>query len=40
VLDRLAEYAAAGSSRVHLQTLDLTDLEHLDLVAAEVLPHL
>jgi hypothetical protein len=40
VLDRLAEYAAAGSSRVYLQTLDLTDLEHLDLVAAEVLPHL
>jgi alkanesulfonate monooxygenase SsuD/methylene tetrahydromethanopterin reductase-like flavin-dependent oxidoreductase (luciferase family) len=40
VLDRLAEYAAAGSSRVYLQTLDLTELEHLDLVAAEVLPHL
>jgi F420-dependent oxidoreductase-like protein len=39
VLDRLGEYAAAGSSRVYLQTLDLTDSEHLDLVAAEILPH-
>jgi alkanesulfonate monooxygenase len=38
-LDRLADFAAAGSSRVYLQTLDLSDLDHLELVAAEVLPH-
>jgi alkanesulfonate monooxygenase len=38
-VDRLGEYAAAGSSRVYLQTLDLGDLDHLELVAAEVLPH-
>jgi alkanesulfonate monooxygenase SsuD/methylene tetrahydromethanopterin reductase-like flavin-dependent oxidoreductase (luciferase family) len=39
VVDRLGEYAAAGSSRTYLQLLDLADLDHLDLVAAEVLPH-
>jgi len=39
VVDRLGEYAAVGSSRAYLQVLDLSDLEHLDLVAAEVLPH-
>ena len=39
VVDRLGEYAAAGSSRAYLQVLDLADLDHLDLVAAEVLPH-
>ena len=27
-----------GSSRAYPQVLDLSDLEHLDLVAAEVLP--
>jgi F420-dependent oxidoreductase-like protein len=40
VVDRLGAYADAGSSRVYLQVLDLTDLEHLDLVAAEVRPQL
>jgi len=40
VVDRLRAYADAGSSRVYLQVLDLADLDHLDLVAAEVRPHL
>jgi alkanesulfonate monooxygenase len=40
VLDRLGEYAGAGSSRAYLQVLDLSDLDHLDLVATEILPHL
>jgi F420-dependent oxidoreductase-like protein len=39
VVERLQQYAAVGSSRAYLQVLDLSDLEHLDLVAAEVLPH-
>ena len=39
VVERLGEYAAVGSSRAYLQVLDLSDLEHLDLVAAGVLPH-
>ena len=30
---------ATGISRVYLQVLDLSDLAHLELVAAEVLPH-
>ena len=39
VVDRLGAYADAGSSRAYLQVLDLADLDHLDLVASEVLPH-
>ncbi|MGH8866367.1 MAG: LLM class F420-dependent oxidoreductase [Actinomycetes bacterium] len=39
VVARLGEYAEAGASRVYLQTLDLSDLAHLELVAREVLPH-
>jgi F420-dependent oxidoreductase-like protein len=39
-LDTLGRYADAGTSRVYLQVLDLTDLEHLELVASEVLPQL
>ena len=39
-LDTLASYAEAGATRVYLQLLDLADLDHLDLVATEVLPHL
>jgi alkanesulfonate monooxygenase SsuD/methylene tetrahydromethanopterin reductase-like flavin-dependent oxidoreductase (luciferase family) len=38
VIDRIGEFAAAGASRVYLQVLDLADVEHLELVAAEVLP--
>ena len=40
VLDRLGAYAEAGSSRAYVQVLDLGDLDHLDLVAEAVLPHL
>jgi alkanesulfonate monooxygenase len=29
-----------GASRLYLQVLDLSDLEHLELVASEVMPHL
>lgn len=38
VAERLREYADAGARRAFLQVLDMTDLEHLDLIAAEVLP--
>jgi alkanesulfonate monooxygenase SsuD/methylene tetrahydromethanopterin reductase-like flavin-dependent oxidoreductase (luciferase family) len=38
VVDTLSRYAAAGSQRVYLQVLDLSDLDHLDLIAAQVLP--
>jgi F420-dependent oxidoreductase-like protein len=39
-VDTLGRYAEAGATRVYLQVLDLTDLDHLDLVAAEVAPRL
>lgn len=34
----IAAYAGAGASRLYLQVLDLSDLDHLELVAAEVMP--
>jgi alkanesulfonate monooxygenase SsuD/methylene tetrahydromethanopterin reductase-like flavin-dependent oxidoreductase (luciferase family) len=39
VLDRIALYRDAGARRMYLQVLDLEDLDHLRLLAAEVLPH-
>ncbi|QDY79527.1 LLM class F420-dependent oxidoreductase [Streptomyces qinzhouensis] len=36
VVDKIGQYAAAGSSRVYLQILDLSDLDHLELISAEV----
>jgi len=39
VVERLQQYAAAGSRRAYLQVLDLDDLDHLALIADEVLPH-
>jgi F420-dependent oxidoreductase-like protein len=39
VLDRLGRFAEAGSTRCYLQVMDLSDLDHLELIAAEVLPH-
>ncbi|MGY1691726.1 LLM class F420-dependent oxidoreductase [Geodermatophilus sp. SYSU D01105] len=40
VVDVLGRYAEAGATRFYLQVLDLADLDHLDLVAAEVAPQL
>jgi F420-dependent oxidoreductase-like protein len=39
-VDVLGRYAEAGATRIYLQVLDLADLDHLDLVAAEVAPQL
>ena len=38
VVDRIGQYAAIGATRVYLQILDLHDLDHLELLAAEVMP--
>jgi F420-dependent oxidoreductase-like protein len=38
VVEALQRFAGAGAATAYLQVLDLTDLEHLDLLAAEVLP--
>jgi len=39
-VERLGAYADAGVSRIYLQVLDLSDLGHLELLAAEVLPQI
>jgi len=38
VIARLQEYRRAGASRAYLQVIDLDDLEHVALIAAEVMP--
>jgi F420-dependent oxidoreductase-like protein len=40
VVDRIGRYAEVGATRIYLQTLDLDDLDHLELVAAEVMRQL
>lgn len=40
VTDRLLAYADAGAERVYLHCFDHLDTEHLELVAAEVMPHI
>ena len=40
VVARLGEFADRGASRLYLQILDLSDLEHLALIAEEVLPRI
>jgi F420-dependent oxidoreductase-like protein len=40
VVDRLGAFAELGPDRIYLQTVDVTDLEHLDLLAREVVPQL
>jgi len=40
VVDRIGTFAEMGATRIYLQTLDLGDHEHLQLVADEVAPQL
>jgi F420-dependent oxidoreductase-like protein len=40
VVDILGRYADAGASRMYLQTLDLSDPDHIELVASAVAPQL
>ncbi len=40
VAERLREYRGAGASRSYLQVIDLDDLDHVALIAAEVMPAL
>ena len=39
VLEKLGTYAAAGAERFYLQVLDISDLDHLRLIAEEVQAH-
>ncbi|MCW6009617.1 LLM class F420-dependent oxidoreductase [Micromonospora sp. CPCC 205371] len=40
LVDRLGEFAAIGATRAHLRLIDMSDVDHLELIAAEVLPQL
>jgi alkanesulfonate monooxygenase SsuD/methylene tetrahydromethanopterin reductase-like flavin-dependent oxidoreductase (luciferase family) len=38
IVDHLGPFVEAGVQRVYLQTLDMSDLDHLEFLATEVLP--
>ena len=40
IVDRLGAFVEAGVQRVYLQLLDITDLDHIELFATEVVPQL
>jgi len=40
VVDKIGQFGDAGARRIYLQLLDLTDLDHLELVASAVMPQL
>ncbi len=40
VVEQISRYGEAGASRMYLQTQDLSDLHHVELVASAVLPQL
>jgi alkanesulfonate monooxygenase SsuD/methylene tetrahydromethanopterin reductase-like flavin-dependent oxidoreductase (luciferase family) len=40
LVEKIGRFAEARVSRVYLQVLDLTDLDHLALVASDVAPHI
>ncbi len=38
IAEKIAKFAAIGAERIYLQVLDLDDLDHLALIASDVLP--
>ena len=38
IVDRIGTFAGLGATRIYLQVLDLHDLDHLELIASEVMP--
>jgi F420-dependent oxidoreductase-like protein len=40
VVDQIGKFAELGAARLFLQVLDLSDLDHLDVIAGEVAPQL
>jgi len=40
VVDQIGRFAELGATRMFLQVLDLSDLDHLDVIASEVAPRL
>jgi F420-dependent oxidoreductase-like protein len=39
LVERIREMAAIGATRLHLRVIDMSDLDHLDLIAERVLPY-
>jgi F420-dependent oxidoreductase-like protein len=39
LVDKIGQFADVGCDRVYLQVLDLADLDHIELLATDVLPH-
>ncbi|MFB9881569.1 LLM class F420-dependent oxidoreductase [Planobispora siamensis] len=39
VVEKIGKFAELGAERIYLQVMDLNDLDHLELIAAEVKPH-
>jgi F420-dependent oxidoreductase-like protein len=40
VVEKLSQFGEAGASRLYLQLMDMTDLDHVELIASEVRPQL
>jgi hypothetical protein len=40
VVEQIGRFAEIGATRLFLQILDLSDLDHLDLIASRVAPQL
>jgi len=40
LVQRIGELAAIGATRIHLRVIDMSDLDHVDLIATRVLPQL
>jgi F420-dependent oxidoreductase-like protein len=38
LVEKIGQFSEAGASRIYLQVLDLDDLDHLELIASEVMP--
>ena len=38
IVDRIGTFAGLGATRIYLQVMDLHDLDHLELIASEVMP--
>ena len=38
IVDRIGTFAGLGATRIYLQVIDLHDLDHLELIASEVMP--
>ncbi|MEV0967960.1 LLM class F420-dependent oxidoreductase [Microtetraspora glauca] len=39
IVEKIGKFAEMGAERMYLQVMDLADLDHLELIAAEVMPH-